>query len=202
MKNQFLLIFLTSFLTLACNPKNQSQTEEKEPVVKDSVKDTKKKEMSYESANIEDEDYEDQMEFMPPIEDDSYLGLIVGKAISDYQDILKSGTLKTGEGEFDVQYIVYKADTLGFIYGEKAIESIHIWDSRGATNHGIRVGTTFGELKNILEQLQVHGSEIESRVHVVEKNRMYRLNYYSMEYDLDISEIPDSVSITEIIITK
>lgn len=162
----------------------------------------KKKEKSYESANIEDQDYEDEMGFMPPIEDDNYLGLIVGHAISEYQDLLKPGTLKTGEGEFEVQYIIYKTDTLGYASGDKTIESIHIWDSKGATNHGIRVGTTFGELKNILEQLQVHGSEIESRIHVVEKNRMYRLNYYSMEYDLDISEIPDSVSITEIIITK
>lgn len=202
MKNPYLFIFLTCFATLGCNPKNDSQKEEKEPIGKEVVDDSKKKEKSYESANIEDQDYEDEMGFMPPIEDDNYLGLIVGHAISEYQDLLKPGTLKTGEGEFEVQYIIYKTDTLGYPSGDKTIESIHIWDSKGATNHGIRVGTTFGELKNILEQLQVHGSEIESRVHVVEKNRMYRLNYYSLEYDLDISEIPDSVSIIEIIITK
>lgn len=202
LKNPYLLIFLTCFATLACSSKNDIRKEEKVSNVKEVVNDSEKRKKSSESANMDDEDFEDEMEFMPPIENNSYLGIVVGNAISDYQDLLKPGTLKTGEGEFEVQYIIYMADTLGYAFGEETIESIHIWDSRGATNQGIRVGTTFGELKKILENPEVHGSEIESRVYAIEKNRKYRLNYFSMEYDLDISKIPDTISITEIIITK
>mgnify|MGYP001792680135 FL=1 len=143
---------------------------------------------------------EDDVDFMPPIEDQSYLGIEIGKPITDYPDLLHLGILKTGEGEFPVHYIRYHKDTLGYIFGKRMIETIHIWDNRGATNTGVRVGTNFGELKAFLGQPEVHGSEMESRVQVFHKKHRYLLDYHSMEYELDFLKIPDSVVVKEIII--
>ncbi|MAQ75453.1 MAG: hypothetical protein CL613_03870 [Aquimarina sp.] len=64
------------------------------------------------------------------------------------------------------------------------------------------MGTTFGELKEILKTPEVHGSEMESRVHVFNKKHMYRLEYYDIEYDIDATKIPDTAVVKEIIITK
>ena len=204
MKTRY-ITFLLCCLIAACKTENKSESTEANTIVTntittaDSVEETR-------NPNAFDEENEEEemndMEFMPPIEKNSYLGLTIGDDVSDHKKVLAEGQLQTGEGEFDVHYIVYKSDTLGYAFGEKSIESIHIWDSRGATNDGIRVGTTFGELKEILKTPEVHGSEMESRVHVFNKKHMYRLEYYDIEYDIDAAKIPDTVVVKEIIITK
>ena len=191
-------------LITACKTEKKQSTEDKSIVI-DTIISSKSIEKTNDSTKFEEENIEDEydeMKFMPPIENDSYLGVVIGTSVKDYQNILKPGEVETGEGVFDVHYIIYKTDTLGYAFGNDNIESIHIWDPRGATNQGIRIGTTFGELKAILKTPKVHGSEIEARVHVFNENHRYRLDYHNMEYNLDYLQIPDSVRVKEIIITK
>ena len=157
---------------------------------------------SLETTNESDEEdvIMDPMEFMPPIEANSYYGIAVGQDITQSADVLFPGSLKTGEGVFDVHYMLFQKDTLGYVYGLEKIESIHIWDGRGATPEGIRVGTTFGEAKQLLKNIAVQGSEMESRVYIVRENHSYRLAYNSTAPDIDPKQIPDTVKIQEIII--
>ncbi len=203
MKTPYLILLIIS-LIMACKTEKKQPTDNKSSVI-DTIISAKSVEKTNDSTKFEEEyieDEYDEMKFMPPIENDSYLGVVIGTSINDYQNILKPGELESGEGVFDVHYIIYKVDTLGYAFGNDIIESIHVWDSRGSTNKGIRVGTTFGELKDILKKPKVHGSEIEARVHVFSENHMYRLDYHSIEYNLDYSEIPDTVIVKEIIIQK
>jgi len=202
MKTQYIILLITS-LIIACKTEKKSQPTDDKSIAMDTIIPSKSIEKTNDSIKFEEEEYiEDEIKFMPPIENDSYFGVVIGNQINDHQNVLKPGELETGEGVFEVHYIINKVDTLGYAFGNDLIESIHIWDLRSSTNNGIRIGTTFGELKDILKEPKVHGSEIEARVHVFNENHMYRLDYYSMEYNLDYSEIPDTVVVKEIIIIK
>lgn len=193
---------MISAIITACKTEKKAQPIDDKSIVIDTIVPSKSVEKTNDSIELEEEYIEDEMEFMPPIENDSYFGVMIGNRINEYQNVLKPGELETGDGVFDVHYIIHKVDTLGYALGNDIIESIHIWDSRGSTNDGVRIGTTFGELKDILKEPKVHGSEIEARVHVFNENHMYRLDYYSMEYNLDYSEIPNTAVVKEIIIIK
>ncbi|MEM8765482.1 MAG: hypothetical protein AAGD88_16795 [Bacteroidota bacterium] len=151
---------------------------------------------------IPEEEMVDEMEFMPPIESNSYFGIAIGDSTIAHAKVLRPGSLKSGEGQFPVNYILWNKDTLGYAYGENIIESIHIWDNRGTTYEGVRVGSTFAEIKQLLKTPKVHGSEIESRVHVLHRQHSYRLDYYDANYEIDISQIPDSVRVMEIVVAK
>ncbi len=202
MKIPFIILLTISLIT-ACKTEKKSQPINDKSIAIDTIIPPKSIEKTYNSTKFEEEEeIMDEMEFMPPIENNSYFGVVVGNQIKDYQNVLQPGELETGEGVFDVHYIIRNVDTLGYAFGKDSIESIHVWDSRGSTNKGVRIGTTFGELKDILKEPKVHGSEIEARVHVFNENHMYRLDYYSMEYNLDYSVIPDTVVVKEIIIMK
>ncbi len=206
MKTHIILLLIICAIA-GCKTEKKPQPIDKDTVADDTIVTPKSVENTNDLTKTEEEEeeeeyFEDEMKFMPPIENDSYFGVAVGSKISDNPNTLRPGELRTGEGAFNVHYMIHKVDTLGYVYGDDIIESIHIWDSRGSTNNGIRVGTTFAELKNILQEPKVHGSEMEARVHVFNENHMYRLNYHSMEYNLDFSEIPDSVVVKEIIIVK
>lgn len=201
------ILFLIILLSAACKTESESRPNAAKSPALDTIISATSIHKTYDSTTVEaeaeeDKFVEDPMEFMPPIENESYLGIVVGNRIKEHQNLLNPGTLATGEGAFDVHYISYKTDTLGYVYGKDVIESIHIWDSRGATNNGIRTGMTFSELKDILKEPKVHGSELESRVYVFHKKHRYQLDYYSMEYDLNYTEIPDSVVVKEIMIVN
>ncbi|WP_422859936.1 hypothetical protein ACOKFD_03215 [Flagellimonas sp. S174] len=135
--------FLTFLLipTLSCQHKNTQKDKIESTVTNDSIMIDIIHEEKVTLDEIEDEIIEDDMDFMPPVEEQSYYGIEIGNPIKDYQ--LPSETLKTGEGEFQVYYMLYNRDTLGYVYGEDLVESIHIWDGSGATMEGVRVGTTF-----------------------------------------------------------
>ena len=141
------------------------------------------------------------IEFMPPIEDNGYYGIEIGKDLTGLTNLLHAGKLKTGEGTFEVNYILFQSDTLGYVNGQERVKSIHIWDKRGATKEGVRVGTSLGVVKELLENITIQTSEMESRVYLKNGKHLYRLNYYSGLENLDIAKIPDSTEITEIIIT-
>lgn len=200
MRKKYIVILIIGLLS-ACRNKNKNLHSQGQSTVVDIVVTDKSPETTFEPTTTEDELF-DEMKFMPPIEYNSYLGIEIGKSINNYHTLLKPGVLETGEGSFNVQYIIYQSDTLGYVLGKSAIESIHIWDARGATNDGVRVGTTFKELTTLLKDPEVHGSEIESRVHVLNKTYMYRLNYNSIDYHIDQSRIPDTVRVKEIIVFR
>lgn len=149
-----------------------------------------------------DNEIMDAIEFMPPIEDNSYYGIEIGKDLTGLTNQLHPGKLKTGEGAFEVNYILFESDTLGYVNGQERVKSIHIWDRRGATKEGVRVGASLGEVKEFLENITIQTSEMESRVYLKNGKHLYRLNYYSGIENLAISTIPDSTQITEIIITR
>ncbi|MEM9078239.1 MAG: hypothetical protein AAGC43_14445 [Bacteroidota bacterium] len=201
MKKPYLL-FIIMGLAIACKTDKKSNPVNKNKMVIDTAIRVKPSKKNTDSIHSEEDYAEDEMKFMPPIEDKSYLGIEVGTRIVDHIDVLKPGTLKTGEGIFDVYYIMHEIDTLGYVFGQDMIKSIHIWYSKSFTNNGIGIGTTFGQLKEIFVEPKVHGSEIEARVHVFNQNHMYQLDHLSMEYNLDAKYIPDSVVVKEIIIVK
>ena len=194
------------FLVLAiisCQPKKTQEPSEPIQVIKDtSITASPIVEDEAPIPEIPEEEMMDDMEFMPPIESNSYFGIAVGDSTIAHPKVLSSGSLKSGEGVFPVNYILWNKDTLGYTYGENVIESIHIWDSRGTTLEGVRVGSTFSEIKQFLKNPMVHGSEIESRVHVFYEKHLYRLDYYDANYEIDVSQIPDSVVVKEIILTQ
>ncbi|MBX2846482.1 MAG: hypothetical protein KTR13_09750 [Saprospiraceae bacterium] len=194
MKVRYLL--MASLLVFACQPKEKPTVTEEDPII-----DSMLKEKPIIPLEPEEE-VEDVLKFMPPIEAQSYFGFEIGQAISERPEDLVAGALSTGEGTFEVQYMRYQNDTLGYVFAPAdTIESIHIWDERGATLQGIRPGTTFAELKTFLPQFEVHGSEVEARVHVFFEAHRYRLNYNHSDYNLDSNDIPDDVEVMEVIIT-
>ncbi|MEL7268180.1 MAG: hypothetical protein AAGL34_01250 [Bacteroidota bacterium] len=198
-KPTFHLLILI-LVVVGCRPKKTQEVSETEQVGKDTL--ITSSPLSVDEEPILEEEMMEDIEFMPPIESKSYFGITVGDSTMTHAKVLRSGSLKNGEGAFPVHYILWKKDTLGYTYGENVIESIHIWDSRGTTLEGVRVGSTFSEIKQFLKNPVVHGSEMESRVHVFHEKHLYRLDYYNANYEIDISQIPDSVVVKEIILTR
>ena len=60
----------------------------------------------------------------------------------------------------------------------------------------------FGQVKSIIGEPEVHGSELESRVHFFYDNMAFRLDYYSTDYSLDVNEVPDSSKIMYIMVSQ
>ena len=167
---------------------------------KDTVISEQTENSSFDSVDVvtEESDEEfimDPIEFMPPIEANGYYGITVGENIKTSKDVLFPGVFRTGEGFFDVHYILFQKDTLGYVYGSDKVKSIHIWDHRGATHEGIRVGMAFGEVNQLLK-------ELESRAYIVMEKHSYRLDYNSTANPIDPNHIPDTVKIQEIIISR
>ncbi|MEO1484991.1 MAG: hypothetical protein AAFU57_04540 [Bacteroidota bacterium] len=201
-KPLFQLLFLI-LVIIGCQPKKTQEASGPDQVSKDTSITSSPLIVDEEPIpEIPEEEMMDDMEFMPPIESNSYFGITVGDSVVRHHKVFRSGSLKSGEGVFPVNYILWKKDTLGYAFGEDTIETIHIWNSRGTTHKGIRVGSTFAEIKQFLKNPKIHGSEMESRVHVFHEKHLYRLDYYNANYEIDVSQIPESVVVTEIILTK
>ncbi|MEL6976690.1 MAG: hypothetical protein AAGL29_15045, partial [Bacteroidota bacterium] len=148
---RILHILFLALATLGCQPKKTQERSESIQVDKDtSITASPILTDKEPIPEIPEEEMMDDMEFMPPIESNSYLGIVVGDSTIAHSNVLRSGSLKSGEGVFPVNYILWNKDTLGYTYGENLIESIHIWDSRGTTLEGVRVGSTFAEIKRFL----------------------------------------------------
>ena len=108
MKTRY-ITFLLCCLIAACKTEKRSESTEANPIVTDTITtaDSVKETRNPNAFDEENEEEEmDDMEFMPPIEKNSYFGLTIGDDVSDHKKVLAEGQLQTGEGEFDVHYIV------------------------------------------------------------------------------------------------
>jgi len=200
------LALLLGILLWSCRQNSKNHDGDAQAVEKDTISPIKAKQQNTATTRAvgeieDDSSMMDDMDFMPPIEAKSYYGVQLDQDIDELRDLLLPGKRNTGEGSFEVHYMLFGQDTLGYVYGKEKVKSIHIWDTCGATQEGLRVGTTFIEAKRLLQDFEVHGSELESRVYMYKGNHRYRLDYYSSNYNLAQDTIPDSTEVMEIIIS-
>ncbi len=136
----------------------------------------------------------------------SFFGISIGDYISSITENIEKAILQDGEGNFDVYNIKSeKGKMLGYFYPDTQnpdkVGQIVIMTKEAYTEEKIKVGMTFKELQDVISNFEVHGSETESRTHVFYKDLMFRLDFYSSEYDLDLAKIPADAKITKIMIT-
>lgn len=137
----------------------------------------------------------------------AFYGIEVQRPIASYGDKLSKTTTENGEGTFEVYEIKNSnGEVLAQVYPDPKEESlvgdIVISNEKVSTDKGVKIGTTFGELKTKFSGYKVHGSEIESRVHFYQGNHAYRLDYASNQYDLDENEIPNDAKVIEMTIMR
>ncbi len=82
-------------LIAACNPKKSKSINDNSIGI-DKIIPTKSIEKTNVSKKIEEEYIMDEMEFMTPIENYCYFGVVIGNQISDNQNFPRSGGLETG----------------------------------------------------------------------------------------------------------
>jgi hypothetical protein len=193
-----ILCFLSLVIVCSCdsteNKKSSNQSNTKENSLAKS--DTTKKETTTNTEKTDEENY--------LIEEQSFQKIAIGSKISDAKNIEK-GLFQNGEGTFDVYYI--KSDLgekLGFIipsFKEEAIVGqIVVISPRAKTTKGIQVGMTYGKLETLVGEVEVYGSEIESRTHAEDGTFSYRLDAVNSTYQVDKSKVSKYTKILEIII--
>lgn len=132
------------------------------------------------------------------------LGIRPGDAISSVNNTKKT-SLKTGEGEFTVYTLVEDGGReIGYLMPDpndpKKIGSIHVLSNRLMTPEGIGVGSTFGELDQVMSGVVVNGSEIEGRTYATAGEVSFRLKTNNFSYEVDKSKIKPDTRIIEVII--
>lgn len=142
------------------------------------------------------------------VENQSFNGVKIGDKIADHSAKLEKGTLKNGEGEFEVYYINDKnGNKVAYVStapnNKSTVSSITITSAIARTKKGnIYVGMPYERLEKTLVEFEAHGSEIESRTYITKDKLSYRLDYPSNQYDLDKNKIPKDSKITQIVINK
>lgn len=184
MKKNLVLIGL-SIVLVACNAdKKQTPVKKELEVVKNSKPEPKKL----------------------IINENSFVGIQFNDAIANYSDKLMKGKMRTGEGVVETYYIEEDGNELGYVMpdaeNENLIGNITIQSKRAETESGVRIGTTFSQLEKIYPEIEVHGSEMESKVYASTGNYHFRLNHNSNQYNLDRSTIPKDSEVTEISISS
>ncbi len=137
----------------------------------------------------------------------SFRGISVGDKITSLGNFIEKDQLKTGEGDFAIYRIKdFHNKPAGYFLpdpnDDSLVGDIIIETSLAETKEGIRVGNTFGVLKQKLTPLEVHGSEIEGRTYANHNGLSYRLNIAMFSYQINIKKIPTSTKILEIIINR
>ncbi len=130
----------------------------------------------------------------------SFMGLTPGNLIADHSDVLEKSVLKTGEGDFEVFNIKDESgEVLGNILPDPRDESkigiITITSTKASTSEGAKIGITFKELEEVLGELPVHGSEIESRTSAFKGNWSFLLDAAFPSYEIDKNELDVNVRI-------
>ena len=139
------------------------------------------------------------------ISEDSFRGIKVGDKIADHSDYIKKEVMETGEGDFEVYTIKdFNNNPAGFFYldmnDESLVGDITVETMMAETAEGIKIGSTFGDLKAALPTIEVHGSEIEGRTHATHNSLSYRLDIPNFSYEVNVEKIPLDTKIREIII--
>ncbi len=194
MNTRSIYILLTSvlFLVMGCHSKNESSTSS--PKNDETVKPSQSNPSAQSAAYL--------------IQDSIFLGIHIGTAIASLPNKkIKKATLETGEGTFQVYDIISdKGEKLGNFLPDpldkKRVGDIMITSPLAATKEGFKIGTTFQTLDSKLKNIEVHGSEIESKTTVFHGNLGLQLDYPSATYDLDKNEIPKDSKVTQIWIRR
>lgn len=141
------------------------------------------------------------------ISENSFRGIKIGDEISTHTDYIQKKTVETAEGDF-LTYVIkdFNNNPAGFFYpdrnDENLVGDITVETQMAETAEGIKVGSTFGDLKAALPAIEVHGSEIEGRTHATHNSLSYRLDMPNFSYEIDVDKIPLDTKITEICIIK
>jgi hypothetical protein len=132
-----------------------------------------------------------------------YRGIHVGDAIKNHSAYTKKSTIQTGEGDFEV-YKITGIDNKSAGYfsansdNKLLVGSITIDSPEASTVEGIKVGSTFKDLLKAFPNIEVHGSEMESRTYASAGGLSYRLNVPRSTYEVDRAKIPATAKVTEI----
>lgn len=141
------------------------------------------------------------------ISDHRFTGIKPGQTISSLSAKIKKGPLKNGEGDFSVYYIASgDGSEIGYFYMDpidaKLVGDIIITSDDYETAEGIKVGSTYGQIKAKLTDWEVHGSEQESRTTVGYDGYAFLLDFSSNQYNLDKNKVPDTAKVKQIMIRR
>jgi hypothetical protein len=132
-----------------------------------------------------------------------FRGIHSGDAIKKHSAYVKKTTIKTGEGSFEV-YAITGIDNKPAGYfspnsdNELLVGDITVETPNAQTEQGIKVGSTFKDLLKAFPNIEVHGSEIESRTYASAGGLSYRLDVARNTYKVDRAKIPATTKITDI----
>lgn len=141
------------------------------------------------------------------IKENSFRGIKVGDKISSHSAYTKKDQMETGEGTFSIYLIKdFNDNPVGYFHpdpnNQNLVGDITIDTKNVETTEGIRVGSTFQELKNKFPKIKVYGSEIEGRTHATYDNLVYRLDIEHFSYEVDMKKIPLDTKIVSITINN
>lgn len=144
-----------------------------------------------------------EQDFDWTISEKSFNGLRSGLPFSELSDAIEAGIVEMGEGDFEVHFIPGPdGDPIGYIlphpWDESLTGTMVFRSSEVRTPAGVSVGSTYGELRQSLPELEVHGSEIEGHTFAEDGELSYRLDSYNWAYDLTGIDIDPATQILEI----
>jgi len=137
----------------------------------------------------------------------SFRGIMPGDKITDHTDYIQKETMRTGEGSFDIYRIKdFNNNPAGYFMADPKddalVGNITVEAPTANTIDGIHIGSTFGELKDKVLAIEVHGSEVEGRTYLNYNNLSYRLDVANFTYEVNAQSIPASTKITEIVVNR
>lgn len=135
----------------------------------------------------------------------SFFGISPGSKVADHEAIIEKGLLQTGEGDFEIYNIKDKKyGVLGYFFidynNNELVSSIHITSPLAKTEENIGIGSSFGDLLAKYENLEVHGSEIESQTFASQGSLAFKIDEPHSSYDLEINAISKKAMILEVLI--
>ena len=158
--------------------------------------------------NVDEESiYEVDAEDRYKIFNGTFFDYAPGQPMAIAKERLRKGKLENGEGTFEVYYIDGRdREELGYLMADpndaSKIGDITITSENAITEQGARVGWTYGELKQRLGQLEVHGSEIEGRTYAALGKMKYLLDEQHYSYDLGAERVSDGATVVEVVIGR
>jgi hypothetical protein len=128
------------------------------------------------------------------------MGLKIGGPIDKKSVSIVADLLETGEGSFLVYRILGdNSEEVGFIYpdpnDENKIGDIEVTNPKFKTEKGVGIGATIEELKELYQNVEIHGSEIEGRTSATAGGLSFLLNVNFWTYEIEESEIEPTTKI-------
>lgn len=137
----------------------------------------------------------------------SFLNISPGSQIAEHEARIEKGILQTGEGDFEV-YNIHNAqkEVIAYFFADHAdpelVGTIYVTSPLAQTEDGISMGDPFSDLVAKYSELEVHGSEIESRTVADVGNLSFRIDDSHATYKLEISAVSKDAKIIEIAINR